>query len=227
MRLNKGGLHMKTLEAIALGTVLTLNGCMDYTLSPEETVVDPTVDTGYVDSGQTEDSGHYVTQNACDASEWDIPTEGTERENCVAIEHYVLRFDSEEQRYSTQLYFGNCPDLARGILGYCHDIIQYSVAEIEQTEYNLPGSYGWSNRDADCSDDGENVNYYQYSVGVILPEYQDVSVTRALYFFTSEESATGTTDLREIIAPSFYETIDCPADATTATDCTVRMDHYL
>jgi len=213
---------MRTLEAIALGTALSLNGCMDYTLSNAETIVDPTIDTGYVDSGQTEDSDHYVTQNACDSSIWDIPSEGTGRENCVAVEDYVLRFDSEKQKFSTQLYFGNCPELAGELLGHYDDIIQYSVAGIEQTEYNLPGSHGWSNRDAVCSDNGDNVNYYQYSVGVILPEYQDVSLTRALYFFTSEEEIT---DIRGTIVPSLYETITCPADATSPTDCSVRIDH--
>lgn len=213
---------MKTLEAIALGTALT--GCMDYTLSNAETEFD----TGYVENTvPSDDSGHYVTQDACDPLNWDIPSEGTERENCVAIEDYVLRFNSEEQKFSTQLYFGNCSELAGEVLGHCDDIIEYSVAGIEQTEYNLPGSHGWSNRDAECSDDGENVDYYQYSVGVILPEYQDVSVRVAHYFFNSQETATSDlSDLEETTQPSLYETITCPADATQPTDCSVRMDHY-
>ncbi len=217
---------MKTLAAIALGTAITLNGCMDYSLSPERQS-EFTDDTGYADSGQTEDTSHYVTQNACNPANWDIPSEGTDRGTCVAVENYILPYDTEEAKFSTQLYFGNCADLAGDLLGISASLVQYSVAGIEQTEYNLPASGGWSNWSAECSDDGENKNYYQYKQGIVLPDYQHVSVTFALRFFTSEETANASvSDLEETIVPSLYKTITCPANATSATDCSVRMDHY-
>ena len=212
---------MKTLEAIALGTVL-LSGCAhDYSLSH----IDPPVDTAYVENTNSDDTGYTESYNACDSysAGWDITPESTERAGCIGIQDSVLVSYTvgNDSNFVTQLYFGNCHDIASDYHIGEHIIIQEYNDDGTLTNglnNELDASYGLTSYQAECPENEGFINFQIAPYQTMADEQKYVRFEA--WFGTEDEKEAGQLTANAPV----HGILDCTTAATTQ-DCTVMMYH--